>query len=57
MIEALLEMAVPTSCEVLALAVPPLVPSPPPPPLLLLFAGEFEYSLVSESELSHISKT
>lgn len=57
--EALLEMAVPTSCVVLSDAVVAgaLVPSPFPPPaaaFLLLFAGESEYSLVSESELSHI---
>lgn len=54
--EALLEMAVPTSCVVLSDAVVAgaLVPSPFPPPaaaFLLLFAGESEYSLVSESEL------
>lgn len=48
--DALLEIAVPISCEVApVLSSPPLVPSP----LLLLFAGESECSLVSESELSH----
>jgi hypothetical protein len=52
MMEALLDMALPTSF-------PPLpVPSPPLPlPLLLLFAGESECSLVSKSELSRISKS
>ncbi|KAK2966371.1 hypothetical protein RJ640_021515 [Escallonia rubra] len=40
--------------------VPPAVAAvlvPSPLPLLLLFAGESGYSLVSESERSHISKT
>lgn len=53
MIEALFDIADPTSCNVAALAAstPPLVPSPPPlrPLRLLLFAGDPEYSLVSES--------
>lgn len=49
MMEALFEIADPTSSNV---PTPPLVPSPSPPPdpLFLLFAGESEYSLVSESD-------